>query len=133
MTRRTNCDARLAHLLYRGMITGVIWTIAIDGYEHISRVQSGATNLNIGAMGRAAARNSGTFAIFLGTFGGVSCVAESLRGRKDWKNTFLGGFSSGLLLSMYPKTSQLPMRASLVTATICGTFASVFGEFSPNE
>ncbi|KDO32768.1 hypothetical protein SPRG_02466, partial [Saprolegnia parasitica CBS 223.65] len=128
------CDARLAHLVYRGVMTGALWTISIDGYEHLAQVQRGAVPLDLKSLARAAGRNGGAFAIFLGTFGGVSCAAESLRGVRDWKNTFLGGFSAGLLLTHKANPTALSsLRATLMTASICGAFASVFGEFSNPE
>ncbi|OQR98958.1 hypothetical protein ACHHYP_07448 [Achlya hypogyna] len=135
MTQQSaTCDARLAHLVYRGVMTGVLWTVSIDGYEHLAKVESGATPLNLKALARSAGRNGGAFAIFLGTFGGVSCAAESLRGHRDWKNTFLGGFSAGLLLTHKANPAAFSsVRASFMTATICGAFASVFGEFSNPE
>ncbi|OQR89139.1 hypothetical protein THRCLA_22736 [Thraustotheca clavata] len=128
------CDARLAHLVYRGVMTGVLWTISVDGYEHLVQVEKGAATLNLKQLARTAGRNGGAFALFLGTFGGVSCAAENLRGTRDWKNTFLGGFSAGLLLTTKANPTALSsIRATFMTATICGAFASVFGEFSNPE
>ncbi|KAF0690416.1 Aste57867_18148 [Aphanomyces stellatus] len=127
MTSSATCDSRVAQLVYRGIATGALWTVSIDTYDHLGLVVAGKVALDPHFLLTSTAKNCAAFTVFLGTFGGVSCVAESLRGRRDPLNTFLGGFSSGLLLTQNPATRlALPIRTSIQTAFVCGSFAAAF-------
>ncbi|CAK4693971.1 hypothetical protein LEN26_013344 [Aphanomyces euteiches] len=131
MTKTATCDARLAQLVYRGVVTGALWTVSIDAYEHLGLASAGKTRLNPGFLLKSTAMNCAGFTLFLGTFGGVSCAAEHLRGKDDSLNTFLGGFAAGLLLTQNPQTKiALPVRTSLLTGLTCGAFAAAFATFS---
>ncbi|ETV89611.1 hypothetical protein H257_00822 [Aphanomyces astaci] len=129
MTQTGTCDARLAQLVYRGMMTGVLWTVSIDTYEHLGLVSKGKVPLNPRFLFASTGKNCVAFTMFLGTFGGVSCAAEKLRGQKDPLNTFLGGFASGLLLTSSPGT-RVSARTSFLTGLTCATFAAAIDALS---
>ncbi|ETW08432.1 hypothetical protein H310_01014 [Aphanomyces invadans] len=131
MSQTGKCDARLAQLVYRGVITGALWTVSIDVYEHLGLVRSGKAPFNSCFLLSSVGKNCAAFTMFLGTFGGVSCASEMLRGRKDPLNTFLGGFAAGLLLTQNPQTRMaLPLRTSLLTGLTCATFAAAIDAIS---
>ncbi|RHZ26241.1 hypothetical protein DYB37_009688 [Aphanomyces astaci] len=69
------------------MMTGVLWTVSIDTYEHLGLVSKGKVPLNPRFLFASTGKNCVAFTMFLGTFGGVSCAAEKLRGQKDPLNT----------------------------------------------
>ena len=61
------------------------------------------------------------FALFLGTFSGISCMVERIRKRKDPLNPFLGGMAAGALVGLRAANMRQAALTSVGTGVLTGT------------
>ncbi|KAF1777321.1 EF-Hand 1, calcium-binding site [Phytophthora cactorum] len=97
-------------MVFRGLGTGLAWTIAVDGYALASvtdaelsrymakRPGSSVAREAVKRLGPLCMRNMLSFAGFLGLYGGL----EKVRGKNDLMNPFVGGFTAGLV-ALWPE------------------------------
>ena len=132
-----SCGSRAADGAARGVIIGVAWTAAFG--EDVAMVVASdkapapaAAPASLAARCRSAtllaARNSASFAAFLGVFSGASCSAEQLRGRDDFLNKLVGGLAAGFVAAL-PTGS--PRQVALSAAYTGGISGFVFFLFAP--
>lgn len=131
MIAQANCSARTADGIYRGIVSGFAWSLAVDAPELV-RLDRDFKNISMPRTRlflKSARINCAGFGAFLGTFGGVSCLAERISGKKSWKNAFVGGFAAGLLAHFHSPN----IRQTLVAAAACGTMTSFMQVIQPVE
>ncbi|KAF1789417.1 EF-Hand 1, calcium-binding site [Phytophthora cactorum] len=128
-------------MVFRGLGTGLAWTIAVDGYALASvtdaelsrymakRPGSSVAREAVKRLGPLCMRNMLSFAGFLGLYGGVSCSLEKVRGKNDLMNPFVGGFTAGLV-ALWPERRK--PRTLLTSAFVCGAVAMALHHLIPS-
>ncbi|KAG3028865.1 hypothetical protein PC120_g4623 [Phytophthora cactorum] len=137
----SDCVTNTALMVFRGLGTGLAWTIAVDGYALASvtdaelsrymakRPGSSVAREAVKRLGPLCMRNMLSFAGFLGLYGGVSCSLEKVRGKNDLMNPFVGGFTAGLV-ALWPERRK--PRTLLTSAFVCGAVAMALHHLIPS-
>mmetsp|Transcript_12940 Transcript_12940/g.15461 ORF Transcript_12940/g.15461 Transcript_12940/m.15461 type:complete len:152 (+) Transcript_12940:75-530(+) len=134
----TPCSSMAVDGIARGILLGLAWG-AVFHSSTDSLMMFDATTAppplpptksfseKIIRVSRSMAYSSGGFALFLGTFSGVSCSCEMLRGKKDSLNAFIGGASAGTVLSLKSKAPQIIIKSAIGTGILTGIISQIQG------
>lgn len=109
------CSSRIAEGVIRGIFVGFAWTAAIDLPAALSEKKTIVKNTS-----RAFISNSTGFALFLATYSGMTCLSEKVRGQDDWKNSFVGGFATGMGSGLRNPNVKQVVGTALFVGTIAG-------------
>ena len=81
--------------MVRGGIIGITWGTVVGGFDGfvVSGRELGTAMAK--HTSRAVFTSTISFASFLGCYSGVTCLAEHVRNRDDWKNAAIAGGVTG--------------------------------------
>mmetsp|Transcript_42902 Transcript_42902/g.97040 ORF Transcript_42902/g.97040 Transcript_42902/m.97040 type:complete len:134 (-) Transcript_42902:189-590(-) len=117
MELKTPCSSSAVDGALRGAFIGLCWGLVID--TNSATVESGviqkATARSSIGVASSVGRAALGFSAFLGIYNLVSCNFETIRGRKDPFNNFMGGAAAGALFGLSSKNPRT------IAATAIGT------------
>ena len=116
---KVSCGAKTADGAFQGTLLGLSYTLAFD-VPHALKVHSTPFSLP-----QASLKNSTSFALVFASFQGSQCLCEEIRGKNDMINSFIGGVTSGAMISY-----QEPLlRTIFRNAIVFGCIASIMNGF----
>lgn len=121
---RVSCDALAVDGLARGAVLGAIWGACFHRVPSSLASSPPSSPHRQPSLLRSVARNSLTFAVFLGAYGGVSCLVDKqTRARATIVSSFFGGFTAGALVSAMEAATR---RGWLVNGAAAGMLTALF-------
>jgi hypothetical protein len=126
------CSSRMADGVVRGGLVGIAWGLVFGLHDLppiVPKSGEPATSIatrvgrNVFSLGSSVAVNGFGFAVFLGTFSGVSCLSERTRGAKDWINSAVGGVAAGALVGA---RSGNPVQTATIAAGTGALTTAIF-------
>lgn len=126
--RETPCSALTAAGVYRGIFIGGAYGLYFGTLELLT-----ATTYNkdlLKSVGKNAFVATGGLACVLGIYSGTECTAKFIRGRKDFWNSAIAGFTTGGFIG-YASTKSVV--GALPFAIFTGIAGSLLGRAGNQE
>jgi len=126
--RETPCASLADAGVYRGFLIGAAYGVYFGTLELLT-VNANKKEI-LRAVGKNAVIAAGGLACVLGLYSGAECTVKFIRGRNDFLNSTIAGFTTGGLVGFFATKT---VRGAWTAAVFTGLVGSFIGKFGAQE